>query len=128
MTTMHEWASQGLDQQQGQQFAQDITGIPAIKIFAAVLPRWCANNNTGVVLQISSDPNLNGAGIELAFSRQTLPVSAANELLELIQQQTHLAELQLVIEKMRGLGVDASIINVLVDEADKLAQQLHASL
>lgn len=128
MSTLHDWNAQGLSDQQGAAFAQDMMHIQALKVFVATLPFWCDKHNTGVVVQLSSEPNAGGVGLELAFSRPTLPVGSAQELVDLLKERNHLMELELVIEKMRGLGVRPDVIDVLVDEANKLAEKIQKTL
>lgn len=123
-TTLHEWASQGMNQNQGQTFAQEITSIQGLKAFLSTLPYWCDKHQTGVVLQIVCEPQSGGVGIDLAFGKNSLPLSSAHEFLDLLKEHNHLNELQLVIEKMKNLGIDPSVINILVDEANTLAKKI----
>lgn len=122
--TVHEWAAEGMSERQGQQFSQDIQHIAPLKLFVRALPRWSAENNTGAVIKIFSDPQVGGVGIEFGFDRKTLTVKQANDLTERLIDTTRLMELEILVEGMRGLGVDPGFINPLVDEANELAQKL----
>ena len=122
--TLHEWASTGMNERQGQTFAQEITSLHGLKAFLSALPYWCDKHQTGVVLQIVCQPQAGGVGIDLAFSEPKLPLSSAHEFVDLLREHNHLNELQLVIEKMKNLGVDPSLINILVDEANTLAKKI----
>lgn len=122
--TIHEWAAEGMSERQGQQFSQDIQHIAPLKLFVRALPRWSAENNTGAIIKIISDPQAGGVGIEFGFDRKTLSVKQANDLTERLIDTSRLMELEYLVETMRGLGVDPAIINPLVDEANDLAQKL----
>jgi len=103
--TVHEWSAEGLSDRQGQQFSQDIQHIAPLKLFVRALPRWSLENETGVLIKITSAPKIGGVGIEFGFDRKNLSVKQ-------------------LVETMRGLGVDPAIINPLVDEANLLAAKL----
>ena len=124
MSTVHEWSAQGLSEQGAQEFASEISDIQALKVFLTTLPYWSRKHNTGVLVQITSNPELGGVGIELGFSRPTLPASAASDLTDLLKERNHLWELELVIGKMKELGCNPDVIDVLVDEAEKIALKI----
>lgn len=119
--TVHEWNSQGLDQKNGQEFALAVSDIHALKVFLTSLPYWSKKHDTGVLVQISSSPNHDGVGIEIGFSRKTLPTKSAEDLIDLLKERNHLWELELVIGKMKELGCDPDVIDVLVEEANQIA-------
>lgn len=122
--TVHEWSAEGLSDRQGQQFSQDIQHIAPLKLFVRALPRWSLENETGVLIKITSAPKIGGVGIEFGFDRKNLSVKQANELTERLIDTSRLMALEELVETMRGLGVDPSIINPLVDEANLLAAKL----
>lgn len=125
--TLNEWSAQGLSERQGQQFAHDVQHINALKLFVRTLPRWSEENDTGVLIKITSVPGVGGVGIEFGFDQKSLSVKQANELTERLIDTSRLMELENLVETMRGLGVPADIINPLVDEANELAEKLQGA-
>lgn len=129
MNIEHEWSATGMTEIQAQAFAQDMASIQAMKIFIAALPIWAKRHNTGVNLKIFSDPAFgDGVGIDMAFTSPSVSVGAGEDLIDLLKEQNHLWELGLVIDKMRELGCDSDVINILVDEANTLADKIAASM
>lgn len=122
--TLDEWSAEGMSDNQGQNFAQDVQSIDALKLFVRTLPKWSTENQTGVLIKITSVPGAGGVGIEFAFDRKNLSVKQANALTDRLIATSRLMELEHMVETMRGLGVDPDIINVLVDEANDLAVKL----
>jgi hypothetical protein len=123
--TLAHWEAQGLGQRQGQQFALDIQEIPAIGQFARVLPAWSRANNCEVRLTIEARPDWNGgATVDLTFDRKDLSVSMGQDLLARLELTGSLMALTQTIEHMKAIGADATHIDLLVEEANHLANSL----
>lgn len=122
--TIAEWDAEGLSARQGQQFAQDIQHINALKVFIRTMPKWSTEFNTTAIIEITSMPRVNGVGIEFKFDKKSLTVKEADALTERLIDTSRLMEIEYLVETMRGLGVEPDIINRLVDEGDELAKKL----
>jgi hypothetical protein len=123
-TTLADWTSQGLDERQGASFAQDIQSIAPLALFARALPGWVEKHSTAVRISIECAPGMGGAGIAMSFGRDSLPVAVAQDLVERLTQTSRLMELETLVETMRGSGAPPAQVDALVEEADRLAQQL----
>lgn len=119
------WNSQGLSEQQSEQFSQDVQQIQSLKLFIRTLPKWCQDKQASVMIKIVSSPDMPGVGIEFGFDKKTLSLNDSNELTDRLIETNHLMELEQIIETMRGLNVPSEYINPLVDEANNLAKKLY---
>lgn len=124
-TTLADWRSEGFDQQQGANFAQDVHAITPLALFVRSLPRWVEENDTGVKIVIECKPGMEGAAIAMAFDRDKLPVAAAQQLIEQMAKTARLMELESHIELLRGVSTNYELINKLVEEAEQLAEFLN---
>lgn len=123
--TLANWESQGLGQEQGAKFAQDIQAIAPLALFTRALPGWVETHQTAARITIDCVPGMNGAAIQMSFDRDSLPVEVAQDLLDRLGRTSRLMELEQQVELLRGTGGHPDLINKLVNEAETLAQDLN---
>lgn len=123
-TTLADWESQGLAEQQGAAFAQDIQAITPLALFTRAMPGWVEAHQTAARITIDCVPGMGGAAIQMSFGTDSLAVEVAQDLLDRLGKTARLMELENQIELLRGTGGHPEIINKLVCEAESLAEEL----
>lgn len=123
-TTLADWESQGLAEQQGAAFAQDIQAITPLALFTRAMPGWVDAHQTAARITIDCVPGMGGAAIQMSFGADSLPVEVAQDLLDRLGKTSRLMELENQIELLRGTGGHPEVINKLVSEAENLAEEL----
>ena len=124
-----DWTQEGMEEVTANEFAMQVQGIDALKLFARALPGWVNKTNTGIKIEVDSDPVMDGGvGISISFNKKSLPAKQANDLIDRLIKTNQLMDLERAIEVLKTHGADEGVINAMVDKANELAKQLHDEL
>lgn len=123
-TTLADWQSQGLADQDGAAFAHNVQTITPLALFTRAMPGWVEAHQTAARITIDCVPGMGGAAIQISFGADSLPTDVAQNLIDRLGNTARLMELENQIELLRGTGGHPSLINKLVDEAEQLAETL----
>lgn len=99
--------------------------LECLRTFAAGLPGWVQAN--GVEAHIRIRGTTDGVEVQVGFADQDAGKREiyTNSLLDRLRDVERLQRLQLLIDEMRGAGVEALLIDPMIEEAERLIARLY---
>ena len=105
-------------------FAEQLQGLDAMKVFFQALPGWVRRHGRTIHLKFTGTDE--GVGCDLGFPAPAEEINdLTNSLLEELQKTERLHRLQYLIEEFRAAGVEPTVIDLLVAEAEGLVRDLN---
>lgn len=114
-----------------QHIAQELQRLDAMRLFLAALPRFVRLTGKTVVLKFEGVAGAEGEGVgcNVGFSgagEEEWPFLFA-QVMDVLTEEEKLQRLQLLVDEMRNVGVEAEKLDPMIQEAEALAVRLHGA-
>lgn len=105
-------------------FADQLQGLDAMRVFMQAIPAWMRQNGRTVHLKFTGTEE--GVECDLGFPADEGEMDElTGSLMDLLQKTERLQRLQFLIEEFREAGMEPTVIDLLVAEAESLVRELH---
>lgn len=106
-----------------QSFHDEISGLAALRAFAATLPAICTASGYGISFHIVATPGGGGLRIDVGMS-EGAPESLVVEVLGRMKVAERLLFIEKMMPELERVGASDGEVNALVEEANSLAELL----